>query len=455
MTIMACHSNEPKISISWSKGAAKMINDGIKTGYEKNIITLDFYYTDNHVDFSTSSNETWLNPTITISNGKGELSIEVLENKDIFSREGEILFVVQGKTIVIRIVQNGLPKVLPDKDSYSQKSEGGNVEIRVKANGDLSAEVYPIDCKWAKVVKTISSGNNEYAITIDVDKNDGLGRIISLDFKIDGKPAIQDCGPCLIQEPAPFTENLTIMTKEPGSLQILMGNESANLRRIRSLKLVGPINGIDFSLLKHLFLNKEESLKQYPTDIDLSECSIVAGHKNPFEYFGWQPSEMYDDIFLHGEIPSGVFSNAMNLKNIILPNSLKIIGNSAFSGCKNLKRISIPNSVEEINSKAFYGCIGLEEINITPNSCLSSIGNQAFTTKSILKDLTIPITVVNISSEAFLGCSVSKLHLKWTEPFEVRIVPKTEECILFVPKGTEERYRNTRNWSNFKNIIEE
>ena len=128
---------------------------------------------------------------------------------------------------------------------------------------------------------------------------------------------------------------------------------------------------------------------------------------------------------------------------------------SAFKGCKNLNKVQIPNSVEEINSKAFYDCLRMEDIQINDDSNLSSIGNQAFTTGSLLKDLTIPMTVTTISSEAFLGCTVSRLHLKWQEPLTVRIVPNTEECALFVPKGTADLYRSTRNWSNFKEIVEE
>ena len=56
---------------------------------------------------------------------------------------------------------------------------------------------------------------------------------------------------------------------------------------------------------------------------------------------------------MYDEIPSGVFSNATNLKSIILPKNLKIVGYSAFAGCKSLKTIDIPADVEEINSKAF------------------------------------------------------------------------------------------------------
>lgn len=454
MTVMACQKNEPEV-VFWSQEAAKMINEGVQFDYERNTITLDFYNTDNQMELFTSSSKNWIIPTITTSSDKGKLSIEVLENKKLSSREGEVFIVAGAKTIVIRIVQKGFPKVFWDEKCYYQKSDGGKVEIHVKSAGYPSAELYPADCEWAKVIKTTSCGDNEYAITIDVDKNEGMGRIASVFFKIDGKIAIQDCGPCLIQEPASFTENLIITAEEPGCLQVLMGNGIENLRRIRSLKLIGAINGLDFALLKNLFLYSEESIKQYPIDIDLSECSIVAGNKNPFEYFGWQPPQIFKDIFMYSEIPSGVFTNAVNLRHIVLPADLKTIGYSAFSGCKNLKTIDIPDYVEEINGKAFYDCMSLEGINLTSNLCLSSIGNQAFTTKSVLKELTIPLTVTNVEVEAFLGLSVSNLHLKWTFPLETRIVPQTEGCTLYVPQGTADLYRRTRNWSKFQNIKEE
>lgn len=450
----ACHNDEQEIDISWTQEAARIVHGGIKTDFEHKTISLDFS-ADTQIELSSSSSENWIKPTVTFSEGKGQLSIEILENNTLSSREGKVIFIAQGKVINIKVFQDGNPKVIVDKNIYYQGFNGGNVEIHVKAKGELSAGIYPTDCKWARVIKTIPSGDNEYTITVAIDKNEGLGRVASVDFKIDGKTANQDCGPCLVQEPAPFTNTTTIICEKPGCLQVLMGNDLTNLRRIRSLKLIGNINGLDFLLLRKLFLDTTESFSQYPLDIDISKCNIVAGNQNPYEYFGWQPSKIFEGIFMYGEIPTGIFTNAANLKNIILPHDLKIIGKSAFAGCKSLKTIDIPADVEEINSKAFYGCMSLQEINLTSNECLTSIGNQAFTTKSTLNELTIPATVVNVGVEAFLGCSVSKLHLKWSEPLEVRIVPKTDGCTLYVPKGTKELYRNTRNWSKFLNVIEE
>lgn len=450
----ACHNDEQEIDISWTQETARIVHGGIKTDFEHKTISLDFS-ADTQIELSSSSSENWIKPTVTFSEGKGQLSIEILENNTLSSREGKVIFIAQGKVITIKVFQDGNPKVIVDKNIYYQGFNGGNVEIHVKAKGELSAGIYPTDCKWARVIKTIPSGDNEYTITVAIDKNEGLGRVASVDFKIDGKTANQDCGPCLVQEPAPFTNTTTIICEKPGCLQVLMGNDLTNLRRIRSLKLIGNINGLDFLLLRKLFLDTTESFSQYPLDIDISKCNIVAGNQNPYEYFGWQPSKIFEGIFMYGEIPTGIFTNAANLKNIILPHDLKIIGKSAFAGCKSLKTIDIPADVEEINSKAFYGCMSLQEINLTSNECLTSIGNQAFTTKSTLNELTIPATVVNVGVEAFLGCSVLKLHLKWSEPLEVRIVPKTDGCTLYVPKGTKELYRNTRNWSKFLNVIEE
>ena len=290
----ACHNNGQEIDISWTQEAARIVHGGIKTDFEHKTISLDFS-ADTQIKISSSSSENWIKPTVIFSDGKGQLSIEILENNTLSSREGNVIFIVQGTIVTIKVFQDGNPKVSTDKKIYYQGADGGNVEIHVKAKGELSAGIYPTDCKWAKVVKTIPSGDNEYAITVAIDKNEGLGRVASVDFKVNGKTANQDCGPCLVQEPAPFTNTTTIICEKPGCLQVLMGNDLTNLRRIRSLKLIGNINGLDFILLRNLFMDTNESLYQYPVDIDLSECNIVAGNQNPYEYFGWHPYKIFED----------------------------------------------------------------------------------------------------------------------------------------------------------------
>lgn len=449
----SCHEDKEFENILWSQEASVVIKDGISFTHDKAEIILKFNTM--NADISVSSSEAWIDASIAMTESNGELNIHISENPGISSREGIVAVHSNDETTLIRITQKGAPRVIPENNSYYHHHGEGEITVKVEAGSLPVAEIYPENTDWIKVGKITADDKNKYTITLIVEKNEGLGRIASLDFKIDEQPAIKGSGPCIIQEPASFNENIEISVDKPGSLQILLGNESANLNHIRFLKIKGPVNGLDFPVIKSLFSNTENSYGQQPIRLDLSESVIVAGDKNPFEYYGWKPSKKYEDIYLYGEIPANIFTNAVNLKEIRLPEGLKIIGAFAFKGCKNLSKVQIPDSVEEINSKAFYGCLKMEDIQLNHNSNLLSIGNQAFTTGPLLKDLTIPTTVTNISGEAFLGCTVSRLHLKWQEPYEVRIVPKTEGCSLFVPKGTSELYRNTRNWCNFKEIIEE
>ena len=76
------------------------------------------------------------------------------------------------------------------------------------------------------------------------------------------------------------------------------------------------------------------------------------------------------------ELDSESFSGCHNLTNIILPNSVTTIGDSAFHNCYNLKSIIIPYSVTSIGDSAFEYCGNLE--NVTIGSGVTTIGTNAF-----------------------------------------------------------------------------
>lgn len=71
-----------------------------------------------------------------------------------------------------------------------------------------------------------------------------------------------------------------------------------------------------------------------------------------------------------------LFLNGEEVKDLVIPDDVSIIGNHTFYGCAGLSSVTISNKVTAIGSCAFFGCSGLTSITI-PNS-VSSIGSEAF-----------------------------------------------------------------------------
>ena len=125
-----------------------------------------------------------------------------------------------------------------------------------------------------------------------------------------------------------------------------------------------------------------------------------------------------------GEMPN-------NTRITILPGTLSI-GKFSFSGCSNMTSIIIPNSVTSINEFAFRDCIGLNTITI-PNS-INSIGDCAF------------YDCINLNSIKFLGTTPPLTNEKTFAHLD------KENCILWVPKGCSEHYKQAYGFADVREI---
>lgn len=101
------------------------------------------------------------------------------------------------------------------------------------------------------------------------------------------------------------------------------------------------------------------------------------------------------------------------LKNVILPNSVKYIGDFSFYGCSNLQNLFIGNSVSYIGTGAFEDCKGLKNIYV------------------------YPVSPVNLNSSKGVFSNINKTT-----------------CNLFVPIGTKSAYQSANQWLDFVNIKE-
>lgn len=86
------------------------------------------------------------------------------------------------------------------------------------------------------------------------------------------------------------------------------------------------------------------------------------------------PSEINGETVV-GIAPGG-FSELEDVTTLVLPDTLKSIGDFAFANCKKLRGVYIPDSVNTIASGAFAGCVDLESVSIPAET--TEIGYCAF-----------------------------------------------------------------------------
>ena len=122
------------------------------------------------------------------------------------------------------------------------------------------------------------------------------------------------------------------------------------------------------------------SIRKYKgTDKDVVIPSTING--NPV-------TSIYDGAFASSSVTS-----------VVIPNTVKSIGNQAFFYCLSLTTITISSGVTSIGKEAFSSCSSLTNVTI-PNS-VTSIGDQAFYNCSSLANITIPNSVTSIGQSAF------------------------------------------------------
>lgn len=135
-------------------------------------------------------------------------------------------------------------------------------------------------------------------------------------------------------------------------------------------------------------------------------------------------------------ISSNAFSECTELSGtLVIPDSVKVIGNDAFSLCRSLKTLVLGNSVERIEQRAFFGCTRLNnaasdgdlvipesvksigeaafmncsgftgQLILPDNGALDSIYSNAFHSTQFSGTLHIPSTVTSLGATAFRGCN--------------------------------------------------
>ena len=116
------------------------------------------------------------------------------------------------------------------------------------------------------------------------------------------------------------------------------------------------------------------------------------------------------------QVRSYAFAGDRTLGFVILPDSVKLIGNEAFEGCEKLREANIPATVSEIREKAFQCCD--------------------------LRSIHIPKSVVKICSEAFWGCNyLREIDVDTANP----VYDSRENCNAVIETATNRLLFGCRN----------
>ena len=97
------------------------------------------------------------------------------------------------------------------------------------------------------------------------------------------------------------------------------------------------------------------------------------------------------------------FEGCAALRRVILPESLRQIGEMAFSGCSHLRLLTIPGGVQRVGTLAFAKCSQLERVRIEPG--VVQLGPSCFSKCAALKRVEMPASVTQIGGGVFFGCS--------------------------------------------------
>lgn len=212
------------------------------------------------------------------------------------------------------------------------------------------------------------------------------------------------------------------------------------------------------------------------------------------EYLGtkYKVVEIADSAFYYSTpmpsviIPNSVrkignyaFSYCEGLSSLILPESVEEIGEGAmdfcvmlnvvdvqakirevpanmFSNCFNLVQVEFPEGVESLGTDAFGNCINLQEVKLP--STLKHIGRGAFWHCYRLPEITIPKQVNQIDDFVFRRCdSLSVVYNQATEPQNITKIFSSalkKPLKVVVPRGSASLYQQASYWKDYP-IVEQ
>ena len=139
------------------------------------------------------------------------------------------------------------------------------------------------------------------------------------------------------------------------------------------------------------------------------------------------------------------------LTDVVIPSSVTSIPSYAFYHIHDIDSVTISEGVTSIGEHAFNGCYDLASVTIPEG--VHTIQGSAFANCDSLRSVTLPSTLRNCAAGAFSGSGLTEVTCPaFFPPVTGGDLIGANNCTLYVPEWTINRYKLANNWNLFAAI---
>ena len=160
-----------------------------------------------------------------------------------------------------------------------------------------------------------------------------------------------------------------------------------------------------------------------------------------------------DDVYSVKTIGAGAFYD-ISLNSVVIEDGVETIESEAFWDSDGINKLVLPSTLKSIGDRAFTWAY-ISKLDLPEG--LVRIGQNAFNSCGNLKKVTLPSSLTEIGNNVFSNCnnlSVIVSHIQ--VPFDVdeNVFYSNSSATLYVPEGTKAAYEALNGWNKFADIIE-
>lgn len=425
------------------------------------------------VDIPTEA-KSWLSVADTRTMRNETLVFTVLPNETLYAREALVsVSVSNGKKHTLKFTQKAMPLVFTiDKHYVLFDKDGGSVEVSVTSNIDYTISIDDANTSWLSYNKTRATTTN--TITFNVAAL-AEGNIRNADIKFTDVSG-NTLTTLNIEQDSSFIVAYTTNNGKPVDIYKTEGfgatylgnnyNSDSNCGRLRFDAAITAIPEQAFALCTNLTtidipnsvtsigsiafsgcsamqeITIPESITAVGTDAFINcrgkafiNCNIDTTFLNygdlSFENAGFEEVVIGDNVEIIGY---QAFTTA-HMTKLTLGKNVKEIRDWAFGNNFYLKNLVIPDSVTTIGDSAFWGCVDL--VSITFGTGLTTINGPC------------------IGSSLFSPSSLMLVYCKSIVPPTATgtIFAKTSNFTIYVPKDSIRDYKTAIYWTEYADCM--